>query len=445
MALSRVRLRLGVWFAAAVLVAVGTIDAAAYAYLRRDANRRLDRDVRDAASAMLRAVNNERQDTRKPMGAAAHDALAEWPNRLDGFAVYVRDSLVATSGPSWLRAALASVRAGRGVRHLPRGDGGAGNAHTATASAGDLTIVSARSTGPVHQFEETLQGWLFVSVPATALLALFAGYLLAGRALRPVEVMTDAIAAMEPQDLDRRLTVREPPDELDRLAAQFNGLLARLSAQRARNRAFIQQAAHQLRTPLTVVRGESALGLERPRDAAQYRDTLARVRRAADQMSHRVDELFVLADAEAGVRPALTDAVELDGVALECTDLMRGRAQAERRALELRRVEPARARGNAVLVREALIELLANAITYGAADGTVGVSAYRENGEARLEVVSGGAPWSPPAPSGEGDADSSHGLGLSIVRWIADVHGGELRHAYRDGANVFTLAWPAGP
>lgn len=442
MALSRVRLRLGLWFAAAVLVAVGTIDAALYAYLRRDATRRLDRDVTDAASAMLRAVHDERRDTEKPLAAAARDALGEWPNPLDGFAVYVRDSLVATTGPSWIRAGLTGVAPGLGVQQIRRADGREGVAHAASISAGDLTIVSARSAGGVHELEETLQGWFFVSAPASALLALLAGYLLAGRALRPVEVMADAIAEMEPEDLDKRLAVREPPDELDRLAAQFNGLLARLSAQRARNHAFIQQAAHQLRTPLTVVRGESALGLERERDAAQYRETLARVRRAADQMSHRVDELFVLADAEAGVRPALTDDVELDGVALECTDLMRGRAQMERRTLELQRVEPARARGNVVLVREALIELLANAITYGASERPVGVSAYREDGEARLEVVSAGAQWAaPPAPS-DGGGDAHHGLGLAIVRWIADVHGGELRHAYADGANVFTLAWP---
>jgi len=230
--------------------------------------------------------------------------------------------------------------------------------------------------------------------------------------------------------------------ELDRLAAQFNGLLSRLSAQRARNRAFIQQAAHQLRTPLTVVRGESALGLERPRDAADYRETLARVRRAAEQMSHRVDELFVLAEAEAGQRPSLTDDVELDGLALECSDLLRGRAQAERRTLELRRVDPVLVRGNATLLREALVELLANAIKHGAAERPVAVSVYREDGDAVLSVSSGGPRWVPAENGTEPGAPDTHGLGLAIVRWIADVHHGTLRHEYEDGANVFAVRWP---
>jgi signal transduction histidine kinase len=447
MALSRVRLRLAAWFAAAVMVVVAALDLALFGYLRADANRALNRDVREAGTALARAIADERRDTREPWPAAARDAISEWPSSADGFAVFMHDTLVATGGPPWLQLTLAKEHPGVGFWTVRDVGGGRAHARVTTYAGPAFSVLSGRSAGDVHEYDELLLGWLFVSVPAVALLALIAGYLLAGRALRPVEVMTGTIAAMEPEDLDKRLSVREPPDELDRLAAQFNGLLARLSAQRARNHAFIQQAAHQLRTPLTVVRGESALGLERPRDPAGYREARARVRRAADQMSHRVDELFVLAEAEAGQRPALTDDVELDGLALECTDLLRGRAQAEHRALELDRVEPVLARGNAILLREALVELLANAINHGSPERPVAVSVYRTDGEAAIAVSSGGEPWVPTSNGAEpgaggAAAPDTHGLGLAIVRWIAEVHHGALRHDYLDGANVFTLAWP---
>ncbi|HKI95281.1 MAG TPA: histidine kinase dimerization/phospho-acceptor domain-containing protein [Gemmatimonadales bacterium] len=443
MALSRVRLRLAIWFAAAVMVVVAALDVALFAYLRADANRALNREVRESGTALARAIADERRDTGEPLSAAARDAISEWPAAADGFAVFVHDTLVAAGGPPWMQLTLARERPRAGFWTVRNVQGGERHARVTTYAGPEFAILSGRSAGGVHEYDELLLGWLFISVPAVTLLAVLAGYLLAGRALRPVEVMADAIAAMEPEDLDKRLAVREPPDELDRLAAQFNGLLSRLSAQRARNRAFIQQAAHQLRTPLTVVRGESALGLERPRDAADYRETLARVRRAAEQMSHRVDELFVLAEAEAGQRPSLTDDVELDGLALECTDLLRGRAQAERRTLELHRVEPVLVRGNATLLREALVELLANAIKHGAAERPVAVSVYQEDGEAVLSVSSGGPRWVPVENGVEPGAPDTHGLGLAIVRWIADVHHGTLRHEYADGANVFAVRWPA--
>jgi len=110
----------------------------------------------------------------------------------------------------------------------------------------------------------------------------------------------------------------------------------------------------------------------------------------ADQMVRRVDDLFLLAQAEAGDRPPMQDAVELDGLALECTDLMRGRAQQTRHSLELERVEGAVARGNEPLLREALLELLENAVRYGEAARPIRVAAYAGHEHATLAVTSAG-------------------------------------------------------
>src|SRR5258706_7350043 len=131
---------------------------------------------------------------------------------------------------------------------------------------------------------------------------------------------------IEERRFEQGLLVHRPADELDQLATHFNALLDRLALARATNLRFLGHAAHQLRTPLTIVRGESALGLERPRVTEDYRAALRRIDLAAEQMSRPVADLFLLAEAEAGERPALTAGVELDGIAVEAVDLMRGRA-----------------------------------------------------------------------------------------------------------------------
>ena len=235
--------------------------------------------------------------------------------------------------------------------------------------------------------------------------------------------LTQAIEQLAPDDLRRRLPVRQPPDEIDRLADRFNGLLERLADARDRNRTFLARAAHQLKTPLTVLRGESALGLERPRDNETYQAILERVRRAADQMSHRVEDLFLLAQAEAGEQPPMGDTVELDGLALECTDLMRGRAQQAQRTLELDRVDGDVARGNEFLLREALLELIENAVRHGA-ERPIRVSAYCEEERAHLQVASAGAPIPSAVIESPSNSSGDQGLGLSILHWIARAHGG---------------------
>jgi signal transduction histidine kinase len=173
---------------------------------------------------------------------------------------------------------------------------------------------------------------------------------------------------------------------------------------------------------------------------------MRRVRTAARQMRRRVDELLLLAEAQAGEQVPLDDEVELDGLALECADLMRGRAAQLSRSLTLGRVEPITVRGSERLLREALVELIENACRHGSAEPAIQVSVYGEGPVAWVEVASGGAPTrsaeADPPPNDEG----MH-LGLTIVRWIAGQHGGRFRYEHMEGVNVFgfsVLPDPAG-
>ena len=123
-----------------------------------------------------------------------------------------------------------------------------------------------------------------ISLPLVLLIAMAGGYVLARRALAPVRELSTRAAAIDPEALHARLPVRRPADEIDALADQFNQLLERLERSQATNRSFLARAAHQLKTPLTVVRGESTLGLERPRSVDG-----ARGHPAADRALRRPD------------------------------------------------------------------------------------------------------------------------------------------------------------
>jgi signal transduction histidine kinase len=441
MPISRLRLQLAAWFAAAVLVAVSVVNFTLYAYLRRDAESRFTRQLRAAAQDVLAAVRREVVEKGESAAEAATSTLQEWPAGAEAFTIATADGQTHTRGSTALLGAIAQSAGARRIDEVwaVRTSDGVRARLTVVSDtfSPPVRVVVARSTKDIEELGELLGRWLLISIPGVTLFALVAGYLLARRALTPVRDMTAAITRIEPDDLTRRLPVRDPPDELDDLAAQFNDMLVRLTRARERNRAFIAQAAHQLKTPLTIVRGESELGLDRTRDPEEYRVTLQRVRHAADQMARRVEGLFLLAQADAGERPALTDEVELDGLALETADLMRGRAQRAHRSLELDRVETAVAYGNAQLLREALLELLENALKHGG-EGAVRISAYNEGDRAHLVVASAGPPIETPTrPRVDGG-----GLGLSILRWIAAMHRGELTYAAAAGINTFTLAWP---
>jgi signal transduction histidine kinase len=301
-------------------------------------------------------------------------------------------------------------------------------------------IVAFSSTQGIERDSELLGGALAIAAPLIALLSLAAGYLLARRALRPVDALTGSIAAIAPDDLSRRLPVPAPQDEIGALAAAFNALLERLDEAQRRNRGFVRETAHQLRTPLTLVLGEAAHELAASESSAErMRATLGRIRNAAEQMRRRVDELFLLAEAEAGERVRLDDDVELDGLVLECTDLMRARASSLGRSLALGRAEHIIVRGNEALLKEALLELLENGCRHGTSDAPVTVSAYLEAGKGVVAVESAGQPFELPAASGR---TPSEGLGVAIVQWIALAHAGELRLAREGVRNTVALVLP---
>ena len=432
MAPSKLRLRLAAGFALAFAGGLSLLAIGALGYLWRESNRRLDERLVAVGTGVAFALTREATDTPdSTLAYAASEVVNEWPPNGDAFVIVsANDSTLAMVGPS---SGAVRVRAAWRASHEERiviDTGGpdyravARQFTIATDSlhSEPLTIIAFASTEGIESDTELLGVSLAIAAPLILLISLTAGYLMAHGALRPVSQLTSDIASIAPTDLSRRLPIDTSRDEMSLLASEFNALLARLEEAQSRNRGFLREAAHQIRTPLTLVLGEAAheLSSAEPNEV-RMRATLGRIRTAAEQMRRRVDELFLLAEARTGEPVRLEDDVELDGLLLECTDLMRGRAMALGRALAIGLAEPIVLRGNAPLLQEAMLELLENACRHGTTDGPVTVSCTLVDAGAAIDVTSGGSAFD---ASSNGEARASSGLGLAIVRWVAESHRG---------------------
>jgi signal transduction histidine kinase len=452
MALSRLRLRLAAAFAFAFLVALAILATVALGYLWSESTRRLDKRLDASADGVAAAVGRVlRESSDTTFAHAANEVVREWPANGDLFAIVDESgAMVAGVGPhdvidrmlhSWTNAAEPRFGVDK-----PGDDYRASGVHaTLPRSQGPplkFGVLAFSSIEGIDSDTHLVGVALAVAAPLILLLSLAAGYVLARRALRPVDDLGIAIASIAPTDLSQRLPVGDAHDEVAGLATEFNTLLQKLDDAQRRNRGFIREAAHQIRTPLTLVLGEAGHELATPVTTTErMRGTLGRIRTAAEQMRRRVDELFLLAEAQAGEKVRLEDDVELDGLVLDCTDLMRERASALGRSLAIGTAEHVVVRGSAPLLQEALVELIENACRHGDASTPVTVSSIVSEGGASLEVSSGGEPFAlVPRP----DSGAPDGLGLPIVEWIARAHGGALRVSRTAELNVVTMTVASG-
>lgn len=449
MPLSRLRLRLSAAFALTFAFGLAALNVTLFVLIRRDADRQLTHRLREAATAVAEAVALEFGEAQTAgLAGAARETFHEWPATPYAFIIY--DSAgapLASHGPPPSIAAAPRSWRTEDPAILDRTAGAENDVRLVADRPSEsrpapFHVLAIGTREPTEEHVASLGWWMAASAPLVIVLSLAGGYVLARQALRPIGTLEQALARLDPRALGHRLPVGARPDEVDRLALRFNDLLGRLEEAQQRNRQFVQRAAHQLKTPLTVVLGEADLSLTDAGDSATRQPGMRRVRAAAHQMRRRVDELLLLAEVQTGEPVPLEDLVELDGLAFECADLMRGRAAQTRHGLTLGEVEAVTVRGSDRLLREALVELIENACRYGATTSDIRVSVSTDAGVPWVAVASGGAPLPAALVEAEPGEDGAH-LGLAIVRWVADQHRGRLRYAHRDGTNVFRFNIPS--
>ena len=296
-----------------------------------------------------------------------------------------------------------------------------------------------------------LRDYSIVAMAALFGASMVVGWLLAGQALRPVERITAVARRISATDLSRRIALGGPPDELRRLSDTFDDMLDRLDRSFDAQRGFVEDASHELRNPLAVIRSNLDTTLGDP-DATveEYRLVAEQVNRSVDRMSRVVDDLVTFARHE--TRPqnlALVDLSEVAQLAMAEFD-----GFAANQDVRLTHTAPSGllALGDAGSLRQALANLLSNALSVAPAGSEVRVTAGGEGAWVWVAVTDQG----PGIPTEEQErvfqrfqrgrqatADGS-GLGLAIVRQIAESHRGEAHLTSSDGTgSTFTILLPA--
>jgi signal transduction histidine kinase len=274
-----------------------------------------------------------------------------------------------------------------------------------------------------------LLAYSLLSLAGVTLLATVAGWVVAGRILRPVHRLTAAARAASEQNLSQRIALQGPRDELRELADTFDTMLERLDRAFASQRQFIANASHELRTPLTVMRTAMDVVLAKPEPTREELVSMAaEVRQAVDHCERLIQALLVLARNDQA--RAITDPLDLAAVA---EDALEGRTADG--ITTTTTLNEAPVTGDGVLLERLVANLLDNAQRYNVAGGTVSVSTATDNGASLVRVVNTG-PVVPPdmvdrlfLPFTRLDDRTRHdgfGLGLALVSSIATVHNGTV-------------------
>jgi heavy metal sensor kinase len=287
---------------------------------------------------------------------------------------------------------------------------------------------------------------LLIAGPLALLLASLAGYLVAGVALRPVEAMRRRAAEISAETPGERLPVPATNDELERLGETLNEMLERLEDALRREREFVADAGHELRTPLALVRTELELALRHADSPEQLRAAVQRSATEVDRLAQLAEDLLLLARTEHGELPLNVGTLDAGEVLESVARRFRWRADEARRAIRSEPGDGMQVRADRLRLEQALGNLVDNALRHGA--GRVTLHAAAANGIVEFHVRDQG-PGFPPAylehaferftvPTAGRDGGGA-GLGLSIARTIAEAHGGcaGAMNAAAGGADVW--------
>jgi signal transduction histidine kinase len=290
----------------------------------------------------------------------------------------------------------------------------------------------------------SLRNELLIAGPLALLLATIAGYALAGLALRPVDSMRRRAAAISAETPGERLPVPSTGDEIERLGETLNEMLARLEAALERERDFVADAGHELRTPLALLRTELELALRHGGTPEELRIAVRTSSEEVDRLAQLAEDLLLIARSDRGRLPLRLEELDASELLGSVARRFEWRAQEAGRLLSF---EDAAAGiqllGDRIRLEQALGNLVENALRHGG--GEVRLSASAADGTVELHVLDEGDGFSPDfleraferfTRSDQARSRGGAGLGLSIVRVIAEAHGGNAHAANKDGSGV---------
>jgi signal transduction histidine kinase len=407
--LVHLRLRLTAWYVATFGLILLLLGGGLFLFIRAQISHSLDASLQLATVELMRAARIREQEARTARGAVV-DAVDELhiPDRALYLLLPDGTPLKPPAADDWIRAAAReAVRAGRAdvERDVP-------HERTLRLHAERFTVPGSKAyvavaVADVVELEDqyaALIGAFGAAALAGLVLVAAGGWLLVRKSTAPVEQTMETM------------------------------------------RRFMADAAHELRTPIAVVRGQAEVALQREREPALYADALRRIEREAERLGATVEDLLTLARADAGERPVARQRVFLDDLALDAATAARALAAQRGVELEVGTFEEAVLTGDPALVRQLLMIVLDNAVKFTPPQGTVRLSTAAPGGQAEVVVEDTGIGirpdqlphiferfWRGDPARGRGNGAEGAGLGLAIARWIADAHGARIDVASEPG------------
>jgi two-component system OmpR family sensor kinase len=306
-----------------------------------------------------------------------------------------------------------------------------------------LVVVVGASLEEREEALESLRNQLLIGGPIALLLASFAGYLLAGAALRPVESMRRRAAEISASTPGQRLPVPPARDEISRLGETLNEMLARLEAALARERRFVADASHELRTPLALLKAELELALTRKRKPAELEAAVRSAAEETDRLSQLAEDLLVLARADQGELPLRRSECDVDELLGRVANRFGRRAHEAAREVELGGDPGLSVTGDQLRLEQALGNLVENSLRHGR--GRILLKAARNGERIELHVIDEGEgfpkiflpkAFEPFSRADEARGSGGSGLGLAIVDVVARAHRGSAHAANLDGGGT---------
>jgi heavy metal sensor kinase len=309
-------------------------------------------------------------------------------------------------------------------------------------SGASYLIVVSESLKPVKEELETLRGIFHLAIPVALTVAGLGGWFLARKSLGPVVKMSDAARRIGAENIEERLPVANPGDELGQLAVTFNELLSRLNFAFRLQRQFMADASHELRTPLSVMNTTAQVTLEKShRDETEYREAMSIMLEQTRRLARIVEDMFTLARVDAGRRELQKAPFYLDELLAETVRAARMLAVTKRVTVKFAHPAETPYFGDEGLLRQMILNLLDNAIRHTPTAGTVSLQLSRQDSSHIITVSDTGAGIPADAQlsiferfyrvdksrsRASDDNGTGAGLGLSIARWVAEAHDGRL-------------------
>ncbi len=466
-----IRTRMTLWHVGMLGLALVVFSAGVYWLLDLDLSHQIDQSLRASVESLALSLLHERTEGETEE-EAAHSAVSEIHLLNQAAAIFdAKGRLIEEKdAPDGAHARLPTID------QIPvdslyiftaGGENGRNDSQRVATRRVKINNAHAPYLVAVSQSLETVTDGLkklrrsfLIAVPLALLLAGLGGFFLASKSLAPVVEMSERARQISAENLDQRLPVTNPRDEIGRLARAFNELLSRLDASFKLQRRFMAYASHELRTPLSVMRTATQVTLEmESREESEYRDALAMIDDQTRRLSRIVDDMFTMARADSG-RPLALRNLYLDELINETVRAAGTLAVHKGVRIEAARTPEAFYNGDEDLLRQMLLNLLDNAIKHTPPGGVIRVNLAHLTSFYQVVVADTGegipikaqphvferfyrVDKSRSRSNGKSNANGGAGLGLPIALWIAEAHGGTIRLIYSDPAgSAFAVTLP---